>query len=269
MFRETVSSLSVIGRFEMLQDLELWGGKFCEDQLDVLLTFIGEKLNKLSLVHTEEMDESSLAHISVYCNNLHHLGIHNCEFIERIERNDLSFGQVDRFLQLEEMRQIRSLMRPMLDLKSLKIVCQCSPEHIILLLEQCLNLRELFFGMNTGFSDSVIEQVLVRNRLQKLEKVTIQKCKNMSMYGVQLLLSHCDQLRGLKDLSYCDKISEPELKEFRRIIKQENLDLDTGEEDEVEALENQRWKGGDFMKKAIEATIEDEYQRQEYLTWND
>ena len=42
----------------------------------------GKLLQKLNLVHVEEMDKSSFALITICCPNLVEFGINNCEVIE-------------------------------------------------------------------------------------------------------------------------------------------------------------------------------------------
>ena len=48
---------------------------------------------------------------------------------------------------------------PMLDLEALKIVSNCDGKYISFMVGNCLNLKDLSFGMNSGISDEVIMKV--------------------------------------------------------------------------------------------------------------
>jgi len=48
---------------------------------------------------------------------------------------------------------------PMLDLEMLKIVSNCDGKYLSFMVGQCLNIKELSIGMNTGISDEVFMKV--------------------------------------------------------------------------------------------------------------
>ena len=64
MFQNTHANLMTLTRFEHLVDLELWGGAFYSDCLCDVLEIIGQRLVRLSLVHTEDMDVKAFAIIT-------------------------------------------------------------------------------------------------------------------------------------------------------------------------------------------------------------
>ena len=76
----------------------------------------------------------------------------------------------------------------MLDLDIVKIVSDCPSKYVDLILSQCFNVREIFIGMSTGICDDVIFKVMAENRLSKLEKLTIQNSKKITMQGIELLV---------------------------------------------------------------------------------
>lgn len=45
------------------------------------------------------------------------------------------------------------------------------------------------------------------------------------MHGIELLLANCDRLTCLLDLTYFEGISEAELEQFKRRIKETNLNI--------------------------------------------
>ncbi len=48
---------------------------------------------------------------------------------------------------------------PMLDLEMLKIVSNCDGKYLTFMISQCLNIKELSIGMNTGISDEIFMKV--------------------------------------------------------------------------------------------------------------
>ncbi|XP_023327933.1 uncharacterized protein LOC111701049 [Eurytemora carolleeae] len=88
--------LSVLGSFNCLTDLELWGGDFYSDDMENVLQQIGSNLTKLDLHHFESLDSQAIALISFYCTSLQHLGFSGCGFIEPRTVSE-EFHQTDRW----------------------------------------------------------------------------------------------------------------------------------------------------------------------------
>ena len=80
---------------------------------------------------------------------------------------------------MERWREVQKLAMPMIDLEIIKIVSACSEQYLTFLLSQCLNVKEIFLGMQTSISDQVWADVLAKNSLSQLEKITIQKCSKV------------------------------------------------------------------------------------------
>ena len=90
----------------------------------------------------------------------------------------------------------------------------------------CLNIRHLSLGMSTEISDRVIQNVMVNNRLAKLETMSIQKSgKNFTIKGIELIMENCDNLKLLRDPTCFEGVHENEVKILKLKIKEENLDL--------------------------------------------
>ena len=53
----------------------------------------------------------------------------------------------------------RNILTPMLDLEILKIGSRCDEKYVTFMVRNCLNIRELSFGMNAGISDVAIMKV--------------------------------------------------------------------------------------------------------------
>ena len=85
------------------------------------------------------------------------------------------------------------------------------------------------------------------NGLSKLEKLTIQNSKLITMQGIELLLANCDELRVMKYLQNCDRISEFQINQLRQRVRDNNWDL-VQEEDDCGVLVNDR---ADFMRKEL------------------
>ncbi|CAB4061573.1 unnamed protein product [Lepeophtheirus salmonis] len=216
MFQPLQSSpMSVLGLFQYLNNIDLWGGRFYNDDILTLLSEVGHRLVKLSLVHAEEMDYRAVALITSLCPKVRSLGFHNCEFIEEGINNDESFRSADRFLYFTNKADLRKeLLSPLLELKTIKIISACRSDMISWILEPCLNVEQINLGLNTEIDDTCIFNTLAKNRLQKLRRVNVQKCKKVSMKGVTALLENCPLLEYIKDLYYFDAISEEELSFF-------------------------------------------------------
>jgi hypothetical protein len=81
-------------------------------------------------------------------------------------------------------------------------------------------------GSSTGIGDVTMAKVLSKNPMKHLEELKILHSDNLSMKTVHLLMNHCDNLRVLSELESWQGITEEELREFRKELKQKNLDLD-------------------------------------------
>ena len=106
-----------------------------------------------------------------------------------------AFRHRDRMLRLEHEREIQGLIQPMLNLRTIKLVSRVTVRYLILILSQCLNVTEIFMGMNTDISDESIGEILVKNPLQDLEELTIQRSKFMTIAGINMILDHCNKLK--------------------------------------------------------------------------
>merc|ERR1711997_1027888 len=139
----------------------------------------------------------------------------------------------DRLLMLENEREIKSLLQPMLDLHTIKIVGDCTAELLTFILSTCLNVKHIFLGMNTDISDRVWENILQNNTLSNLETISIQKSgKGFTIKGIELLILNYDNLKVLKDPTCFEGIHENEVKILKLRIREENLDLMLEEEPE-------------------------------------
>ena len=163
----------------------------------------------------------------VCCPNLVSLGFHNCEFVEDTNDSDLSLAQLMRRRELR--KETLNLVTQLFEVKTLKIVSSCSKFYLELILQQCLNVSEIFMGMNTALDDITIGKILEKNGLQHLKKLTIQGSKHVTMQGVETLLANCDNLNEFTDLTGFKRIQESEISALKQKIRVENLDLDIGQ----------------------------------------
>ena len=234
MFRdECCTNMLVLSNFNYLKDLDLWGGKFYTDGIIDFLHTCGHQLEKLSLVHVEEIDKRAIAIITSTCTNLHKLGFQDAEFIDDPEQleNDAAFRDADRLLRYETEKEINALLRPMLDLHTLKVIGTCSANLLTFILSFGLNVKHISLGTNTEISDNVWENVLEDNRLAHLETLAIQKSgKSFTVKGIELLILSCDKLKVLKDPTSFEGVHENEVKILKLRIREENLDLRLEEE---------------------------------------
>ena len=101
--------------------------------------------------------------------------------LERPIENDIEFFRdADRILRAEKWHSVQKLVSPLLDLEIVRIVSPCAEKYLTFLLQQCINVKEIFIGMLTDISDKVFSDVLAKNSLSRLEKLNIQKCTKVS-----------------------------------------------------------------------------------------
>jgi len=235
--RDSADDLSILCEFPLLRDLDLWGGRFYSDGLCEYIQSHGNQLLYLSFVHVEELDRKALATITLCCPQLKKLNLCNCEFEDNLSNGEgqsgAEFRDADRLRRREREQEIESLTRPMLDLEMVKVITECNSEMLEFVLANCLNVKHISLGMNTGITDQTISNVLSRNSLAKLETFSVQKAGPcFTMASVEALIANCPQLRKVKDLSYCAGIHENEAKILQCRIREDNMDLLLGDVDE-------------------------------------
>lgn len=206
---ERISDLTVLSALDDLCELKLLSCDFFTDRVKQLLEVKGYNLSWLHLEHVEEIDLNALIYISQYCPNLKKLTLYNCEFLEHTSLS----------LKMLSVQPFRSLERIM-------CVAECALLHLEFLLSNCFNIRFIQLGSSTGIGDVTMAKVLSKNPMKHLEELKILHSDNLSMKTVHLLMNHCDNLRVLSELESWQGITEEELREFRKELKQKNLDLD-------------------------------------------
>ena len=75
-----VSDFTSLARFQHLEEVELFSGKFYSDKIDELLHMRGQKITKLTFMSIREIEFKALAIIAVCCPNLKELTFSNCDF---------------------------------------------------------------------------------------------------------------------------------------------------------------------------------------------
>ncbi len=81
---------------------------------------------------------------------------------------------------MERKKEAKDLFNPLTKLEMIKIVSSCSENYLILVLSLAPNLKEIFLGMNTSLSDKVLTELICKTGLERLEKLTVQKCTQVS-----------------------------------------------------------------------------------------
>ena len=82
-------------------------------------------------------------------------------------------------------------------------------------------------------TDRTVANVLAVNSLARLETFSVAKAGDQfTMASVEALMAACPNLKKLKDLSYCSGVHENEVKILECRIREENMDLLLGDEEE-------------------------------------
>ena len=206
---ERISDLTVLSALDDLSELKLLSCDFFTDRIKQLLEVKGYNLTWLHLEHVEEIDLNALFYISQYCPNLKKLTFYNCEFLEHTS------------LSLKKLP-----VQPFRFLERIMCVAECALVHLEFLLSNCFNIKFIQLGSSTGIGDTTMAKVLSKNPMKHLEELKILYSDNLSMKTVELLMTHCDNLRVLSELESWQGITEMELIQFRNDLKTNNIDLD-------------------------------------------
>ena len=165
------------------------------------------------------------------------LNLCNCEFeedfVQQAGSEEDGFRDADRIRRREADQEVRALTRPMLDVEMVKVISACASEVLEFVLGLCLNVKHISLGMSTAVSDTTVAKGMEVNSLAKLETFSVQKAgAGFTMASVEWLMAACPNLKKVKDLSYCSGIHENEVKILKVRIREENMDLLLGDEDE-------------------------------------
>lgn len=226
-FDTSASSLHDITKFEKLKDLDLRGGSFYSDSLCLALMEVGPQLDSLSLGNVGELDKKAVAIISRSCPNVSRLAFYNCGFMEP----DMSQAETFQYL-VDRVGEREERLEPMKEVSHLKIVSEIGCELLVSLIDSCPSVTRLSLGISTSISDSLLGRVFSFNSLKQLQHFHVMESSQISMKGVSQLLSHCPSLVSCHPLPSWTGISSQELEDFIRWIKENNILLKVGQEEE-------------------------------------
>ena len=163
----------------------------------------------------------------------------NCEFEEDFRQSAADaeggggFRNADRIRRREAEAEVRELTHPLLEIETVKVISACASEVLEYVLGLCLNVRHICLGMSTAVTDQTVANVLAVNSLARLETFSVAKAGDQfTMASVEALMAACPKLKKLKDLSYCSGVHENEVKILQCRIREENMDLLLGDEEE-------------------------------------
>jgi len=112
----------------------------------------------------------------------------------------------------------------------------------MMILKKALNIKVVQINVDNGIMDRHFIQLLEINKLDKLEEllITASGYGHLTLDTVHLLLSSCSRFRNVRYIDIWRAVSKDDLETFREWIRDENIDLDTGEAEILE--ERHRWK---------------------------
>ena len=196
-----------------LTEVKLLACNFYTDKVDQLLVSKGPQLTLLHLEHIDELDMNALCCIAQNCPELKRLVFFSCDFVENFGSSltDRKFDPIVPFEKLE----------------SLVCVSESAPNIIEFLLVHAKNLKSVQFGSTAWFNDDTVAKVLSKGALKKVEEIRILRSYELTMRAVNALLDHCPNLHILAEMDGWEGINQAELVQLRKLIKDENLDLDT------------------------------------------
>jgi len=195
-----------------LGEVKLLACNFYTDKVDELLKFQGPQLTLLHLEHIDELDMNALCCVAENCPNLKRLVFFSCDFVE-------NFGS--------SLADKKFRKPPFEHLLSLVCVSESAPNIIEFLLVHAKNLKSVQFGSTAWFNDDTVAKVLAKGALRKVEEIRILRSYELTMCAVNALLDQCPNLHILAEMDGWEGISQAELFQLRKRIKEDNLDLDT------------------------------------------
>ena len=195
-----------------LTEVKLLACNFYTDKVDQLLQAKGPQLTLLHLEHIDELDMNALCCIAQNCPDLRRLVFFSCDFVE-------NFGS--------SLTDRKFDPPPFTKLESLVCVSESAPNIIEFLLVHAKNLKSVQFGSTAWFNDDTVAKVLSKGALKCVEEIRILRSYELTMRAVNALLDSCPNLHILAEMDGWEGISQVELVQLRKMIKDENLDLDT------------------------------------------
>jgi len=195
-----------------LSEVKLLACNFYTDKVDELLKGKGNQLTLLHLEHIDELDMNALCCIAENCPNLIRLVFFSCDFVE-------NFGHslTDKKFSYPPFQQLQSLV----------CVSESAPNIIEFLLVHAKRLKSVQFGSTAWFNDDTVAKVLAKGALRQVEEIRILRSYELTMRAVSVLLEQCPNLHILAEMDGWEGISQIELLQLRKKIREENLDLDT------------------------------------------
>ena len=86
-------------------------------------------------------------------------------------------------------------MELLLELTSLALVSECPARYALLLVSSALNIKHFKTGINCHLSDADFNTLLDNNQMKDLVSWDMPASKFLTMETVNLLISHCDNLK--------------------------------------------------------------------------
>ncbi|CAG9784467.1 unnamed protein product [Diatraea saccharalis] len=210
-FHNTLQSdlMALIG-LQDLRELKLLSCDFYADSVKQVLQVKGCNISSLHLEHVDQIDLNALMYISQMCPLLESFTIYNCTLIQH----------TSLFTKKLEILPFRNLKR-------LTCVATCTNEHLLFLLENCLNVEFIHIGTAVQFTDEFILKILNKNPLIYLKELRIMQSDFLTMISVERIIQSCISLKVLVELESWSLLTETDREHLRNYIKINNFNVDT------------------------------------------
>ena len=122
------------------------------------------------------------------------------------------------------------MVAPMLQLKRLCLVSQVPKAYFIALICASINVNFITTGdlAMAEIDDTSFSSILSRNRLNNLQELKVSKSSHLTYLTAYNLIENCPNLRRLGMLEFWENVTELDLERLRKMIRDENYDVDTG-----------------------------------------
>ncbi|PSN42309.1 hypothetical protein C0J52_11145 [Blattella germanica] len=205
----TISSmycnLLILKELDHLEQLELTGGSFVDDNVKGLLKEKGASIRVLNFLLFQDID---LMWIGKYCPNLQNFSVRSCALVDTLPAS-IKRSKDPVFQKVEK----------------LTFYLTCSLHYVGFLLVNCINVKKLTIGLNHSIDDDFMAKVLAENPLAHLKEFKLLFSTRLTIRTIRLLMERCPLLDTLSGLETWHGIQRQELVTLSEKIKESNLDI--------------------------------------------
>jgi hypothetical protein len=202
------TDLSGLKALTTLRTLQISSGDWANFKLRSALIGIGPRLKDLDL---DRMERVNIQHIITLCPSLVSLSLRSCNLLP-LDPNTQVDPQLPHFRSLTYLKLHETLER--------------SSSSIYL--QHYVSLKTVILDRGNIFTVSFMKEVARSGTLAKLEDICIKEFwpGALTIEALELLIEHCSHLKSIKGLESCHQIPVNSIGELKRLLLEQNFDLE-------------------------------------------